>query len=101
MTDKVNHQEKRRIGGLGWAGILLLAIVLTGCLPEPSPAPEIQLEQIQLPAGYSITVFADSIENARSMALSPSGVLLSERDGPEKCMPSLMRMGMDALTCTT
>ncbi len=75
MTDKVNHQEKRRIGGLGWAGILLLTIVLTGCLPEPSPAPEIQLEQIQLPAGYSITVFADSIENARSMALSPSGVL--------------------------
>lgn len=75
MTDQVKHQEKRRIGGLGWAGVLLLAIVHTGCLPEPTPAPDPQLEQIGLPDGYSISVFADSVENARSMVLSPSGVL--------------------------
>jgi glucose/arabinose dehydrogenase len=52
-----------------------MASGLIGCLPEPGPAPEVQIEQIRLPEGYSISVFADSVENARSMDLSPSGTL--------------------------
>ncbi|MGA1495565.1 MAG: PQQ-dependent sugar dehydrogenase, partial [Rhodothermales bacterium] len=52
-----------------------MASGLIGCLPEQSPAPDVQLEQIRLPEGYSISVFADSVENARSMDLSPSGTL--------------------------
>lgn len=63
----------------GWVprlmGVLATAAFLMGCLPEPTPAPDPQLEQIRLPDGYSISVFADSVENARSMDLSPSGTL--------------------------
>ena len=55
--------------------LLVMASGLIGCLPEPGPAPEVQIEQIRLPEGYSISVFADSVENARSMDLSPSGTL--------------------------
>ncbi|MEL7119402.1 MAG: PQQ-dependent sugar dehydrogenase [Bacteroidota bacterium] len=33
------------------------------------------LDKIKLPEGFKITVFADSVENARSMALSPNGTL--------------------------
>ncbi|MEN7549067.1 sorbosone dehydrogenase family protein [Rapidithrix thailandica] len=33
------------------------------------------LDNIQLPAGFKIEIYAEGVENARSMALSPSGVL--------------------------
>lgn len=33
------------------------------------------LEKIQLPEGFEIEIYADSVPNARQMALSPSGVL--------------------------
>ena len=36
---------------------------------------ELPLDQIQLPPGFSIDVYASGVKNARSMALSPSGVL--------------------------
>ena len=35
----------------------------------------IHLEAIKLPSGFQIAVFADNIPNARSMVLSPNGVL--------------------------
>ena len=35
----------------------------------------IHLEAIKLPPGFQIAVFADNIPNARSMVLSPKGVL--------------------------
>lgn len=54
---------------------VLMAMLMAGCLPEPSPPSEASLELIQLPDGYEISVFADSVDNARSMDLSPSGVL--------------------------
>ena len=38
------------------------------------PIPELPLEDIQLPDGFKIEIFA-SVENARSMAMSPSGIL--------------------------
>ena len=36
---------------------------------------ELDLDRISLPAGFTIDVFATGLENARSLALSPSGVL--------------------------
>lgn len=53
----------------------LVAVFLTGCLPEPQAPVDASLDLINLPDGYEISVFADSVENARSMELSPSGVL--------------------------
>ena len=38
-------------------------------------AQALPLEQIKLPAGYQITTYAEKIPDARSMALSPSGIL--------------------------
>ncbi len=37
--------------------------------------PPLQLDRINLPSGFSIEVFADNIQGARSMAVSPAGVL--------------------------
>ncbi len=54
---------------------VVFSLTVTGCLPEPAPAPDPRLEQINLPDGYTISVYADSVDNARSMDLSPSGVL--------------------------
>ena len=36
---------------------------------------DLPLERLQLPEGFEIGVFADNVENARSMTLSPSGTL--------------------------
>jgi glucose/arabinose dehydrogenase len=40
------------------------------CSAEVTPA-----EHIQLPAGFKIEIYAENVENARSMTLSPSGIL--------------------------
>lgn len=44
---------------------------------------DLPLDKISLPEGFTIEVYADSVPNARQMALSPSGVLYvgSRRDG--------------------
>ena len=49
----------------------LLGIVLSGM----SWAAALPIEQIKLPKGFRITVFAEQVPNARSMALSPNGTL--------------------------
>lgn len=37
--------------------------------------PDLPLERIRLPAGFAIELFADTVPGARSMALSPNGIL--------------------------
>lgn len=46
-------------------------------------APELQLDSLNLPPGFSISIYARGVTNARSMALSPDGVLFvgSQRAG--------------------
>ena len=39
------------------------------------PAQNLQLDKIELPAGFQISVFAENVPNARSMSLSPKGTL--------------------------
>ena len=41
------------------------------------------LDKIKLPTGFQISVFADDVTNARSMALSPNGTLFvgTRREG--------------------
>jgi glucose/arabinose dehydrogenase len=48
---------------------LLLALVLPAC------ARDLPLERIRLPAGFTITLYADDVPGARSMALAPDGTL--------------------------
>ncbi|HEX9870088.1 MAG TPA: PQQ-dependent sugar dehydrogenase, partial [Candidatus Tectomicrobia bacterium] len=41
----------------------------------PATSLGLSLEQIKLPAGFEISVYASGVENARSMTLSPNGTL--------------------------
>ena len=42
---------------------------------QPVGSGRVQLEHIKLPPGFRISLFADGVKNARSMALSPGGTL--------------------------
>ena len=42
---------------------------------QPAGSGRVQLESIKLPPGFRISVFAEGVKNARSMALSPGGTL--------------------------
>lgn len=54
--------------------VVLLSFILTSCATVVS-GQEIPLGRIQLPPGFRISVFASNVPGARSMTLSPSGVL--------------------------
>lgn len=43
--------------------------------PPAAPATKLPLDQIKLPPGFHIDVYAENVDNARSMCLSPSGTL--------------------------
>lgn len=71
----------------------LFALFLIACLP--ACARELPLETIKLPAGFRISIYADNVPGARSMALAPDGTLfvgtrgdkvyaLPNRDGGHK-----------------
>ncbi|MBD3378578.1 sorbosone dehydrogenase family protein [candidate division KSB1 bacterium] len=46
-------------------------------------ARDLPLEQIELPHGFEITIYSDNVPNARSMVLSPQGIVFvgTRRDG--------------------
>ena len=53
-----------------------VALTLASCSnTAPKTNGHLPLEKIKLPAGFSISVFADSIENARSLALGAKGTV--------------------------
>ena len=54
-----------------WLGLALCAVVAVG---QGSP-PERQLDAIRLPPGFTISVYAEGVGNARSLALSDSGII--------------------------
>jgi glucose/arabinose dehydrogenase len=61
---------------------VLLALLLTGCASAGGSAPA-QLEDIQLPPGFVITVYAD-VPYARSMALGADGAVYVGTRGADK-----------------
>ncbi|MFO7604887.1 MAG: sorbosone dehydrogenase family protein [Desulfurivibrionaceae bacterium] len=56
-------------------GICPIMVLFLGLLPGWGCSAEVQLDKIELPAGFSIDIYADDLPGARSMALSPAGVL--------------------------
>jgi glucose/arabinose dehydrogenase len=48
---------------------------MLGCAVWPTPSLALPLEQIKLPPGFEISVYAGGVESARSMTLSPNGTL--------------------------
>ena len=58
----------RAAAGSALAAVCGLAAILTAQSPAPSRLP---LSTLKLPPGFSISVYADNVPNARSMALRP------------------------------
>jgi len=59
-----------------WGGLFAFVLLVAAC-SEP-PVPEVsdeRLASLTLPEGWTMSVYADSVNNARSMTLSESGVL--------------------------
>src|SRR5215468_5565800 len=54
---------------------LALAGALAATGPPAAAGPQLPLERIHLPPGFKIAVYASGLEDARSMALAPSGIL--------------------------
>ena len=70
---------------------LVAILALAGCArsetevfvpddPRPDPLP---LDEIRLPPGFEITLFADRIPNARQLAIGPEGTVSSGRVGAD------------------
>jgi len=57
--------------------IIFLLFFISGCLSLPSLVykNKPKLDFINLPSGFSINIFAENVPGARSMALSPQGIL--------------------------
>ncbi len=70
-------KNKRRIS-INWGFFLMFLTVSVPGLPRNLP-----LEIIELPEGYSISLFAENVDNARSMTLASDGTLFvgTRRDG--------------------
>lgn len=62
--------------------IVLLSLNLTVVFAKQSPHQNV-LDQLQLPAGFSVSIYADNVPNARSLALGDNGVVFvgSGREG--------------------
>ncbi len=59
-----------------WIAVCLLGVFLTGALPAHADfKTKLMLKSIELPPGFKIDLYAEDVPEARSMALSPSGVL--------------------------
>ena len=56
-------------------GFLGLLVILAGCWARPAVSLTLPREQIKLPPGFQIEIYASGVENARSMVLSPNGTL--------------------------
>ena len=54
-----------------------------GQTPTPAPTPAPKLDQLRLPAGFEIAIYASNVVNARQMALAPDGTVFvgSQRPG--------------------
>jgi len=61
------------------SSLLIAGMAMISCQsinpPTDQDLSELPLDQIKLPNGYEISIYADNIVNARSMTLSPSGTL--------------------------
>jgi glucose/arabinose dehydrogenase len=64
--------QRQGRSGIGHLYLGLVAAMLT-VLPVEGLA--LPLEQIKLPPGFEISIYASGVENARSMTLSPNGTL--------------------------
>src|SRR2546427_7355167 len=61
--------------------------------PTPTPAKDIPVNKLKLPPGFSITVWADGINNARQMAWGSKGTLFVGSRIPGQVYPVVDKAG--------
>lgn len=68
----------------GRAGFVAAAFIVIGAACASAQNSTLPLSQIKLPPGFAIDVYAAGVDNARQMAISPSGVLFVGSRGAGK-----------------
>ena len=63
-------------GGMFKAFSVAMLAAFLAQLPAP-PSPDLPLNQIKLPAGFSINVFASGVTNARSLTHGSKGTIFA------------------------
>ncbi|MGE5753888.1 MAG: PQQ-dependent sugar dehydrogenase [Deltaproteobacteria bacterium] len=63
------------MGALRGTGFGIALILLSLLAPAKGSGSELRLDEIRLPPGFGIEVYAERVPGARSMALSPGGIL--------------------------
>ena len=98
----------RSVSSTGLLAFLVLLTVLVSCSPAGGYN-GIHLDLIKLPAGFKIDLFAADIPNARSMVMSPGGILfvgtrragnvyaVVDRDGEQGWFRMLLEFGLNYL----
>jgi glucose/arabinose dehydrogenase len=66
----LSRQHPKTSCGYLYSGFALLALLIC-----PVTSLALPLEQIKLPPGFELSIYASGVENARSMTLSPNGTL--------------------------
>jgi len=74
MTHHGRKMDRRCPAGFR-VSLLCLWLFMLALGAWPATSLGLPLEQIKLPAGFEISVYASGVENARSMTLSPNGTL--------------------------
>ena len=64
----------------GYCHSLIAILALLGAAVVVAEAPERQMSELVLPKGFSISVYAEGVDNARSMAQGPEGVVFVGTD---------------------
>ncbi|SHM19590.1 PQQ-dependent sugar dehydrogenase [Hymenobacter psychrotolerans] len=75
--------------------VLLLAPLLTAATPDrPATAPDANLSKIKLPAGFTISYFAQGVKSARELAVGPDGtVYVGTKDDKVYALPDRNKDG--------
>lgn len=71
-------RHARSPGPLLRLGVALLAVAATACAAiahRDEERPGVRLDLLRAPTGFEVTLFADGLDGARQMALSPDGTL--------------------------
>ena len=74
----------------------IIFLAFSFCVAATNAQSVLPLEQIKLPSGFSISIYADNVPDARSMVLSPSGTLFvsTRRDGRVYALQDLDKNGV-------
>ena len=71
--------------------VVVLVVLGVAACTAAGPAGGLQLDRIKLPPGFSISLYADGVPNARSLTLGAAGRCLSAPVGKGRCYALLDR----------